>query len=70
MSTTRQRTGCRCVSDKFALHIYDDDLGPCAMVIFANGTETEATARIRIAKMRCVKCGRITLEKIPVLPTP
>lgn len=70
MSTTRKRTGCRCVSDKIALHLYADDHGPCAVVIFANGTETEATARIRTAKIRCLKCGLISLEKIPHLPPP
>jgi hypothetical protein len=71
MKRARQRTGCRCVSDKESIAIYNDDHGPCDVWgIDHTGKEFEATARIRTAKIRCLRCRNISLQLIPILPTP
>jgi hypothetical protein len=66
MSTTRKRTGCRCVSDKEPVTIYPDSLGECAFVVPSNQGDIEIMAPVHSAKMRCTRCRRLTLELIPV----
>ena len=66
MKRARTRAGCSCVSDVIALHIYNDDHGPIHVwCVDATGKEFEAIARIRTAKIRCLRCGFINLQKIP-----
>ena len=71
MSATRKRSGCRCVSDKETITLYADDHGPCEVFgIDAQGNEFEAIARIRTAKVRCMRCRHLSLQLLPILPSP
>lgn len=70
MSTIRQRTACRCVSDKEIVTLYPDSHGKCAIIVESNLGDLEVLVPIHSAKIRCTRCRRLTLELITVFPKP
>jgi len=66
MNATGQRSACGCVSDKELVTLYPKPHGKCPFIVASNVGDIEVLVPIHSAKIRCVRCRRITLELIPI----
>lgn len=60
---------CSCgVSEKVAIHVYDDNLGPSEVVWTDLQTNEKQAlpAVIRTAKIKCLRCGHIWLQRMSI----